>query len=395
VKVKHEKGQYDGVDVDIYCSTSYSTDQGKECLSWQSKLVVDQGKYVPILIESEYRNSDGTLRSDSGVLFDYPENGPRDIYELGVPKSAKVLDRSPTPELPEAMAAYQSYQDNSPQRHIAIIAYARDQTDSESYLIDGLDIFYYAGIGQRRLEEFRFRPMPEQQFKAECGDSFGSLMKWRRAGRTSQLNTWVESTVIYDGKYRYSWHRSSSEEGWSAGEKVYVPGSGYRLPMGGHVFWRDILSELGWPNSLLHSTHGRGKTSIVENDYSRENHLICVEALHTAPSKKWLYYLNPERDYICERLEIHPELSAARRPAEWIDKLGAMHVLGRGLFSVAEVLEYGRTDLGQWYPKIILMRSRWENDDGTTEERKKMITVYLDADPEFPEGILDPNNPPK
>jgi hypothetical protein len=43
-----------------------------------------------------------------------------------------------------------------------------------------------------------------------------------------------------------------------------------------------------------------------------------------------------------------------------------------------EVTEFGQTNAGQWYPKRI----------GT-------FRIFLDTDPEFPEGIFDPKNLPK
>jgi len=403
-EIRHEKGKYEGVDVDIYYCTGYSTHEGIRYVCSQAEVVVDRTERVPILSEDKYWDHQGKLLRDSSATWDYPADGPKDVYAAGVARSAKVLDYSPTPELLNVMEAYRSHRDNAPGRYIAIVVYATDQVTSQSYVVDGLDIFYYNGIGQRRLEEFRFHPVPQKEFLAQFGDSFDSLMKLRRDEMIGRLDTWIEEAVMYDGKYRYSQQRSNHGESWSAVERVYVPGTGYRLPMGGHVFWRDILSELGWPNSLLHSTHGRGRTLLVENDYSRSNDLICVEVLDeelprentvVQQARGWLHYLNPKRDYICERQEIHPDLSAAGRPAEGFDGTCAMYVFFRGLFSVAEVAEYGQTDLGQQYPKKILMRSRWHNDDQNTEQRRKMITVYVDADPEFPEGIFDPGKLPK
>ena len=44
-----------------------------------------------------------TWTSDAGeageFIFDYPENGPADIYALGVPKDAKLIDRVPTGDI--------------------------------------------------------------------------------------------------------------------------------------------------------------------------------------------------------------------------------------------------------------------------------------------------------
>ncbi|HUT45109.1 MAG TPA: zf-HC2 domain-containing protein [Sedimentisphaerales bacterium] len=399
-EVKHERGQYQGIDVDFYYSTSYSTYQGMQYLLSRSKLIVDRHKQVLILSESKYWGPNGELRTDSKAIFDYPEDGPKDIYEVGVPKSAKILDYSPTPELLEVMKAYRSHRDNAPARYIVIVVYVNEQTASETYAIDGLETFYFDGINRRRLEVLRFDPVSQQKFSAQCGDSFNSLLKWQREQEKSEFRIWMDEIIMYDGQYRYTQRRSKSTGYWSHFKKVYVPSDGYRLPMGDLIFWRDTLSELGWPNSLLHSGHDR--TSIVENDYSKNNNLVCVEVLYdelsrdnkvTLPAKKRLYYLNPQRDYICERQEIHPQPGLAQNPEDWIDKVGAMWAFS-GRFSVGEVVEYGRSDLHQWFPKKILMRFRWENPDQTTEERKKTITVYLNTDPEFPDGIFDPNNLP-
>jgi hypothetical protein len=350
---------------------------------------------------SETPTGNGELRTDSKAIFDYPENGPKDIYELGVPKSAKILDYSPTPELLEVMEAYRFHRDNAPARYIVIVVYANEQIASETFVIDGLETFYFDGINRRRLEVLRFDAVSQQKFSAQCGDSFDSLLKWQRDQGKPEFRMWMDEISMYDGRYRYSQQRSSSKT-WSRLKKVYVPSDGYRLPMGDLIFWRDTLSELGWPNSLLHGVHGRGRTSIVENDHSRNNNLVCVEVLYDEfrrdnkviePAKKRLYYLNPQREYICERQEIQPQPGIAQSPEAWIDKVGAMRAFD-GLFSVGEVVEYGRSDLHQWFPKRILMRFRWENPDQTIEERKKMIIVYLNTNPEFPDRIFDPNNLP-
>lgn len=391
-ELKYEQGQYQGIDVDFYSSVSYSTYQGMQYLLSRSKLVVDRHKQVPVLNETKYWGPHGEVRTDSKAIFDYPENGPKNIFELGVPESAKILDYSPTPELLEVMKVYHSYRDNAPTKYIVIVVYAEGQKDAETDLIDGLATFYFDGINRRRLEVLRFEPVSQQKFRVQCGDSFDSLLKWKRDQEKSEFRIWMDEIVMYDGQYRYSQQRSSRNKTWSYFKKVYVPSDGYRLPMGGYIFWRDIVSEQGWPNSLLRS----GRTSIVENKYSKENDLICVEVLYDErqrdnkviePAQKRLYYLNPQRDYICEKQEILPQHSHAKHPAGWIDKVGTMRAIDGTLFSDREVIEYDQSELHQWFPKRILMRLR--------EDRKKMITVYLNMDPEFPDGIFDPNHLPK
>jgi hypothetical protein len=38
------------------------------------------------------------------TLFDYPDRGPSDIYDLGAPRTAKILDRTPAPDLDRVLA---------------------------------------------------------------------------------------------------------------------------------------------------------------------------------------------------------------------------------------------------------------------------------------------------
>ncbi len=115
--------------------------------------------------------------------------------------------------------------------------------------------------------------------------------------------------------------------------------------------------------------------------------------------------MNPRRDYICQRQEIYRQYGLDYKR----------------YLSVKEVLQYGQTDDGRWYPKQILEQAKlekrdgstgptktritfWmnnrkvfersilEEDDGYDEESQTILTVYLDTDPEFPESIFDPGS---
>jgi hypothetical protein len=102
--------------------------------------------------------------------------------------------------------------------------------------------------------------------------------------------------------------------------------------------------KLGWPDIW-------GEAEVIQDDYARENHLIRLEV------QRGVFYLNPDRDYLCQRRIIHPD-----------DR-------------VEEVTEFGKTDDGRWYPRKV-------KDGGLT------YTIYLENHPPFPEGIFDPNRLP-
>lgn len=59
------------------------------------KLFIGIKRHLPIAAEVKYINLNGKIIYEGNVKFEYPENGPANIYELGVPKSATVVDKGP------------------------------------------------------------------------------------------------------------------------------------------------------------------------------------------------------------------------------------------------------------------------------------------------------------
>ena len=64
----------------------------------QGSVMADASTYLPINATSSYQES-GKSRTEN-VVFDYPETGPTDIYQAGVPRDAevRVVDYRPSPE---------------------------------------------------------------------------------------------------------------------------------------------------------------------------------------------------------------------------------------------------------------------------------------------------------
>ena len=66
-----------------------------------------------------------TMKSTRGEsvewTFDYPENGPADIYALGVPKDAKLVDRIPTDDMSRILAAMEAGRDRFDDFHAIVI----------------------------------------------------------------------------------------------------------------------------------------------------------------------------------------------------------------------------------------------------------------------------------
>jgi len=86
--VSHEKGTYEGSDVDIYYFSIPRNFRGERV---EAEFIVNRNSHLPILYKSKFRTPGGQLRSDQVISFDFPENGPKDIYDLGVPRTTKVV----------------------------------------------------------------------------------------------------------------------------------------------------------------------------------------------------------------------------------------------------------------------------------------------------------------
>jgi len=379
-EITRERSSREGVDVDIYCTKKYiSPDAKNKQIRSEFKLIVDRNRNLPLATSYKYWQDDGTLFDDRETQYDYPMTGPNNIDELGVSESAEVLDFPPTPELIEAIANYHKYRDESPLRYIAVLVQGNYDASSGSNQIGCIDRHYCDDYLQRADASW-FKPVPEQQFTTEAGNSLDSILKWWADKAYGQLDMSHEYLDLYGEECHVKLFRPGSSKDWQIKYKGYNKGSDRGiLRQLRYIVDRDVLSELGWTRNLRIKAQGCWKIILSDNEYSRSKNLICIEILgkptdpanRDSTSERSLFYLNPQRDYICQRYEFYP-------PYNYVQD--------------REVLEFGRLDSGQWYPKRILERSVIENKDGTARQTDELTTVYLDTTPEFPEGIFDPES---
>jgi hypothetical protein len=59
----------------------------------EGKVFIDIEKGLPMAMQVKVTRN-GKILQDSDVRFEYPDKGPEDIYELGVPKSAEIVDET-------------------------------------------------------------------------------------------------------------------------------------------------------------------------------------------------------------------------------------------------------------------------------------------------------------
>jgi len=80
-------GQYNGTKVEIW-ELMRSEENGVENI----KVFINMKNHLPIAAEVKYTDLNGKIGYEGKAKYEYPKNGPTDIYTLGVPQTAKIID---------------------------------------------------------------------------------------------------------------------------------------------------------------------------------------------------------------------------------------------------------------------------------------------------------------
>jgi hypothetical protein len=87
-KITRERSQYEGADVDVY---TFETEKNEHRLRERATLVVDRKTDLPLARTWKMWTPQGDVAFDQTGTFEFPALGPKDIYEIGAPRSAEVV----------------------------------------------------------------------------------------------------------------------------------------------------------------------------------------------------------------------------------------------------------------------------------------------------------------
>jgi hypothetical protein len=290
---------------------------------------------LPITISFKVLGEDSKpLFTQQGQCY-YPVDGPANIYDLGVPAHAVIVDEFPIHEIRDVIDTRKSYRENFIEKNKNyILIFTRGKPSRGG--ITTVYIYYKCGELQR-IEQYDCPP-PRRDLK-NIENDFNFMLRWAKTNKPIL-------TYLYDGQY---WHLSDY---WQRNYERSVHRSGFD----------NYLVNSAW--EVWYSSG-----SIVQNEYAKQNSLICFDL-----GDRWRFYINLKYDYICHRREEHvPNLEQT---------------------SISEVKEYAKTRDGQWYPKIMHLSYIKETAEGqqALPELGFIETWYLKLNPEFPKGIFKPDN---
>jgi hypothetical protein len=85
-KIIQETGKYKGKDSKIYKMSGFLGG-----MDMRVEMIVEMDKNILLFLNQKAFDEAGALKMEANAYFDYPENGPNNIYEVGVPTSAKIV----------------------------------------------------------------------------------------------------------------------------------------------------------------------------------------------------------------------------------------------------------------------------------------------------------------
>lgn len=269
----------------------------------------------------------------------YSDDGPEDIYDLGVPKDVTVINNLPSVEAKELIDICNAYRENFTSYIVVVIS------GSPSLVVDGVYVNYINGNIANAGRFFKYLHFSygflfdakRDLFEKEVEDDFDSFLDSLENKNFGKL----VSISLWDGE-----HRHKVRKGKSPYEKSRSPGS-----------IRDIGLR-AWPVVMPMG-------EVFQDEYCEQENLIGLKA------GGMQYYFDPEHDYICVKIND-----------------GDL---------IREVRELARTENGSWYPRRIELTIIERDTEGVEVSREvtNVETLFVKMVPEFPEGTFDPVNLPR
>jgi glutathione peroxidase-family protein/protocatechuate 3,4-dioxygenase beta subunit len=378
-EIVSKTGKYNGQTVQIQ-------DISLEINNQSQKLSLYIEPATKLLIKADIKSVDasGNILINGEAVFDYPSTGPASIYDLGVPREDKAISMIPSPDLHKVLDAYRKAAEEATKNYIAAITASLSGREIVEFIqMDYKSGKKYRGEDHKVFESGQSYDAFWPEYQKQLGDSLASLLVWTQKHFDNpgyiRLELYDGSSLYYNRRENNTWENFSKQ----------------RIPTGSGFITEIHLKDLGWPNI---GTYGG---NIIEDDYAKQNNLICIEELIEAeyagvPVRR-LFYIDPQKNYLCvKRVSERDPNAPWQKDKTWL-KNAKPEDIEKGEITITETTEHFQSSNGLWYPKIIVRSGTSSCKDYKEKPLKINSTknIYLDTNPQFPDGIFDPAGFPK
>jgi len=304
--------------------------------------------------------------------FDYPSTGPRDIYDLGVPKTARVVDRIPSGDLVHVASALKA---------------GRVRFDDYDAIVENrstdprIKVSYAAGLNmnvrrvRRRGGRYRIDALVIAKPALQEPKPNADMAKWWHDNRE---NFWSVPNLICDGQERYFYRmlRDRVVPGQKPDTEVVLQ---TQLPVDGSAddppaTWPQLMPEY-FCRPYLEATN------------TRDLHLDTKPT--DGPAGTWRVIdtsTSTDRGGELYRFWFDPKLDFAARKT--ITRVFEHESSKLAYIDTDEFDDFAQSPSGIWYP-------RTGRRTTTTDERFPQVTkFYLDFDVKLSDDLFQPVHTP-
>ena len=326
-------------------------------------------------------NQPNTVRANRPVIerrfiLDYPATGPADIYALGVPKDARIVDCGATAD---ARLLVKAIENGRPKfdRYTAIVV----PNFPIEHWWDSYNGFYRVYRKGDRWRVEQCWPSPEasekRHFASGPADDTDHAKWWLAEAR----NRFFFPLQIFNGNelygYEYNFEKVTTD---AHGEWRPVLTSGPRAepvpPSMSNSRWFNVMPELvGRPLLGIPSPHLSVDLDAHPNSGPSGTVLLTTKSIKAASIHGGTsglgtnrYWVDPSRNYLVMRWEV----------------LGLKD--GKEMLaSASQILKTGVTSHGQYYPLEVRFGT------SANPETDQVFHFYIDFNADVPDALLDPN----
>ncbi len=296
------------------------------------------------------------------ALNDYPSKGPANIYDLGVPKDAKIVYSFLPEEIQELIKKLNSLRQTNLTRYVAVSIPANIEKLPMSFEGRRPERYFttkdnlISSIWRKGNERLHSMGYYEESKNKLTLDNLSENIQ-----NCAELLTPVAEDIYKAGENRMYHYQILN------GESIRNTHNGEVEVYGREVF----IEQICWPQITV-PRQSQIQWKLEYDTGSGNENLIMIERDTRGFRDRWL--LDPAHNYICRKYE-----------HSYSD--------GRPILSI-EILEYANTQSNQWYPQII-QKTEYQTADSTEQKQICTRVIYLQENPSFPEGIFDPDTLPK
>ncbi|MCX7424756.1 MAG: hypothetical protein NTW96_03885 [Planctomycetia bacterium] len=335
---------------------------------------VDPETRLPHSMRVTTCREDVQARNEVVIQFDYPDEGPADIYALGAPRSAKLDDRVPVGDLAQIVAANRAGREGL----ATYCAYCVKLHES----VDGPRNLMQVSRLWRKGDRWRL------EMAVPSLEAFQAVRATRAADRLSAdvgTDAWwkkylpqfeMADIAVCDGKSVYR------PEGDKPETRKWKPWSKAK-PLAQGLGGAYAVEGYAYPSLPVPSEYSTGTLDLHPKDGPPGTVLLTVRATRDYGAGAYhieRFWLDPSRGYVTCRHELdglkQPEGEAAKKSAVRKD--------------VYVMEDLKRSPKGVWYPTVVRRKNAGDpNDDGVFES-DQVYRFWLDFDVEMPDTLFQP-----